>query len=270
MTASVELSVIIPAYNEEDRITPTLNQALAYLRNRPGNSQIIVVSDGSTDGTVRVAENMPSNEKVRIDALAYHPHRGKGYAVRYGMRRGLGRICMFMDADYAVPMVYCEQGLALINSGCDIAIASRAIDGSEVKLQQNIARRLSSKIYTFIQNHYLGLDYPDTQCGFKLFTKEAAQNLFAKQKLNSVIFDPEILWLAKHAGHTVGQFPVQWTHIEGSRIQYDSPKKALFVFQELIRIKKLHKSLYRQSWLGIKQENIKKGHLVSIRSSLIK
>ena len=241
MTSTIELSVIIPAYNEEDRIAPTLSHTLAYLQARPYQSQIIVVSDGSRDGTVRVAENMPAAGNVRIDALEYHPNRGKGYAVKYGMLKGLGKICMFMDADYAVPMAYCERGLSMIASGYDIAIASRAIEGAEIERQQNMARHLSAKIYTFLQNRYLGLDFPDTQCGFKLFTREATQDLFSRQKLDSVIFDPEILWLARQAGYTVGQFPVQWTHIEGSRIQYDNFKKSLFVFQELLRIKGLHK-----------------------------
>lgn len=242
MTEQIELSIIIPAYNEEDRIVPTLKHTLAYLETRPYKSQVIVVSDGSSDGTIAVAGNIPADKKVRLDALEYHPNRGKGYAVQYGMLKGLGKICMFMDADYAVPIEYCEQGMALIASGHDIAIASRAMDGSDITLNQNLARHISAKIYTFIQNHYLHMDFPDTQCGFKLFTRSAAKNLFSRQKLNSVIFDPEILWLAQKANYAIAQFPVQWTHIEGSRIQYDNLKKSLFVFQELLRIKGLHKN----------------------------
>lgn len=241
MTEQIELSIVIPAYNEEDRIVPTLRHTLAYLETRPYRSQVLVVSDGSSDGTIAVVKNMPTNPKVRLDALEYHPNRGKGYAVQYGMLQGLGRICMFMDADYAVPIEYCEQGMALIASGHDIAIASRAMDGSDVKLHQNLARHMSAKIYTLIQNRYLHMDFPDTQCGFKLFTRAAAKNLFSRQKLNSVIFDPEILWLAQKAKYAIAQFPVQWTHIEGSRIQYDNLKKSIYVFQELLRIKGLHK-----------------------------
>jgi len=241
VTEQIELSIVIPAYNEEDRIVPTLKHTLAYLETKPYKSQIIVVSDGSSDGTIRVAGNIPTDQKVRLDALEYHPNRGKGYAVQYGMLKALGKICMFMDADYAVPIEYCEQGMALIASGYDIAIASRAMDGSDIKLHQNLARHMSAKIYTLIQNYYLHMDFPDTQCGFKFFTRSAARNLFSRQKLNSVIFDPEILWLAQKAKYAIAQFPVQWTHIEGSRIQYDNLKKSLFVFQELLRIKGLHK-----------------------------
>ena len=122
-----------------------------------------------------------------------------------------------------------------------IAIASRAIAGSQVDHHQNFVRQLSARIYTFIQNHYLGFDYKDTQCGFKIFTRQAAHCLFAAQKLDSVIFDPEILWLAGRNRYRVAEFPIQWSHVEDSRIQYDSLKKSIFVFQELFRIKKHHR-----------------------------
>ncbi|MEJ2659941.1 MAG: glycosyltransferase family 2 protein [Desulfobacteraceae bacterium] len=235
------LSVIIPAYNEQDRILPTLENTLVYLRNQKYPSEIIVVSDGSRDDTARVAQSFQTSEQVSIRALEYHPNRGKGYAVRYGLLRGRGRILMFMDADYAVPVEYCERGLAMIDQGFDIAIASRAIEGAQIRQHQNSFRQLSAKIYTFIQNIYLGIHFPDTQCGFKFFTRRAAQSLFNLQKLDSVIFDPEILWLARKKGFRVGQFPVQWRHVEDSRIQYDNLGKSLFVFQELLRIKQLHR-----------------------------
>jgi len=96
-------------------------------------------------------------------------------------------------------------------------------------------------MYTFVQNCYLGIKYKDTQCGFKIFKARVARELFEKQKLESVIFDPEILWLAKRGGFKVSEFPVQWRHVEDSRIQYDNIKKSLFVFQELFRIRMLHR-----------------------------
>jgi glycosyltransferase involved in cell wall biosynthesis len=234
------LSVIIPAFNEQDRILPTLENTLAYLSGQDYSSEIVVVSDGSKDNTARVAQSFQPSERVSIQALEYHPNRGKGYAVRYGMLRGRGRVVMFMDADYAVPMEYCKGGLAMIDQGFDIAIASRAIEGAEIQQHQNLFRKLSAKIYTFIQNIYLGIHFPDTQCGFKFFTRRSAQTLFSLQKLDSVIFDPEILWLARKKGFRVGQFPVQWRHVADSRIQYDNLRKSLFVFRELFRIKQLH------------------------------
>jgi len=236
-----KLSVVIPAYNEEDRIIKTLSKTIFYLNSRDYLSEILVVSDGSRDNTGNIVKGFDPGEKVTIKFFEYHPNRGKGYAVRYGMLQGKSEIIMFMDADYSVPMEEVEKGLKLIGSRADIAIASRAIKGSVVSQHQNFFREISAKLYTFIQNLYLGIHYRDTQCGFKLFTRHAAQKLFSEQKLNSVIFDPEILWLAKKAGFRVEEFPVEWKHMEDSRIQYDSLKKSLFVFQELFRIKKLHK-----------------------------
>jgi dolichyl-phosphate beta-glucosyltransferase len=234
------LSVIIPAYNEQDRILPTLEHTLAYLQEQSYPSEIIVVSDGSRDDTLQVVHNFHPPGHVCVKALEYHPNRGKGYAVRYGMLRGQGSIVMFMDADYAVPIEYCARGLAMIGQGYDIAIASRAVGGAKIQQHQNSFRKLSAKLYTFIQNIYLGIHFPDTQCGFKFFTRQAAQTLFNLQKLDSVIFDPEILWLARNKGYRVGQFPVQWRHVADSRIQYDNLHKSLFVFRELFRIKHLH------------------------------
>ncbi len=234
------LSIVIPAYNEQDRIVPTLRETIAYLKRQRFASEVLVVSDGSSDQTAQVARDFPVPDNVHLHALEYHPNRGKGYAVKTGMLKALGDIIMFMDADYAVPIHYVEKGMALIDEGHDVAIASRAVSGAHITVRQNILRTLSARLYTWIQNSYLGVGYPDTQCGFKLFTHDAARTLFRRQRLDSVIFDPEILWLANKAGMTVGQFPVEWTHIADSRIQYDSLGKSLFVFQELFRIKRLH------------------------------
>ena len=148
---------------------------------------------------------------------------------------------LFMDADYAVPIEEVTKGMDLIESGFDVAMGSRAVTGAVVADHQNFFRELSAKLYNLIQMAYLGIFFKDTQCGFKVFTKAAAQRLFGLQKLNSVIFDPEILWLAKIAGFRVAEFPVNWRHVGNSRIQYDSLKKSLFVFQELFRIRKVHR-----------------------------
>lgn len=237
------LSIIIPAYNEEDRIVTTLNHTISYLNSRDYLSEVLVISDGSTDRTKAVAENgFTSAEHVSLKAFEYHPNRGKGYAVRFGMLKGAGDRMMFMDADYSVHVEALEQGMCHLDNGADIAIASRAIDGSVVAAHQNLFRELSAKIYTFIQNRYLGIRYRDTQCGFKIFSARSARVLFQMQKLNSVIFDPEILWLAKQYDFNVAEFPVEWHHVDDSRIVYDNLQKSLFVFKELFRIKKCHQT----------------------------
>jgi dolichyl-phosphate beta-glucosyltransferase len=236
----MKLSIIIPAFNEEDRIVRTLENTLFYLQKQKYKAEVIVISDGSNDRTKEVVENFKSKERISLKCFEYHPNRGKGYAVRFGMLRGDGDFVMFMDADYSVPIEEVQRGITLLNDGYDIAIASRAVSESVIKHHQNFFRELSAKLYTFIQNLYLGIHYKDTQCGFKIYRKHVARELFSKQKLASVIFDPELLWLAKLSGFSVGEFPVEWSHVEGSRIQYDNIKKSLFIFQELFRIKKLH------------------------------
>lgn len=236
----MKLSIIIPAYNEEDRIIHTLDTSLAFLNQQQFLSEILVVSDGSTDHTRSVVEGFDSGSKVDLRVIEYHPNRGKGYAVRTGMLAANGEMILFMDADYAVPIEEITKGIDLIESGFDVAMGSRSVAGAVVADHQNFFRELSAKLYTLIQMAYLGIYYKDTQCGFKLFTKTAARRLFGLQKLSSVIFDPEILWLARKAGFRVAEFPVSWRHVGNSRIQYDSLKKSLFVFQELFRIRKLH------------------------------
>ncbi|MBU2490830.1 MAG: glycosyltransferase family 2 protein [Proteobacteria bacterium] len=236
-----DLSVVIPAYNEEDRIVPTLTATLDYLAGRRASAEVVVVSDGSTDHTADVVRAFAPPENVSLRMLEYKPNRGKGYAVAYGMTRAKGGRVLFMDADYSVPIEELEKAEALMDQGADVAIASRALAESQVEAYQNLPRRMSARIYTLVQNTWLGFSYPDTQCGFKMFTQNAAADLFSRQKLTSVIFDAEILWLAKRQGFRVAQFPVKWTHVEDSRIQYDSLRKSLFVFQELFRIKGLHR-----------------------------
>ncbi len=238
----MKLSIVIPAYNEQDRIMLTLEQTVEYLATQDYESEVVVVSDGSSDDTVKVARNYARKGGPEVRALEYHPNRGKGYAVQYGMTRAKGDRVLFMDADYAVPIEEITKAHALLDQGADIAIASRALPGSVVEKHQNFPRMVSSKIYNLVQQLTLGIKYPDTQCGFKMFTREASQTLFSRQKLSSVIFDPEILWLAKNQGYKVGQFPVVWSHVEDSRIVYDSIGKSLFVFKELFRIRKLHNS----------------------------
>lgn len=234
------LSIVIPAYNEADRIVPTIENSLIYLSKKKIDAEIVVVSDGSKDSTVKTVRSFIPPDNVKLRAIEYFPNRGKGYAVKTGMMAASGDIILFMDADYSVPMEYLDKALEYLNEGYDIAIASRAVEGAEIVRHQNFLRELSGKTYTFIQNSFLGLSFQDTQCGFKIFKRKAARRLFAVQKLSSVIFDPEILWLAIKAGFKVKEFPVKWTHMEDSRIQYDSLDKFLFVFRELFRIKGLH------------------------------
>ena len=198
VSARMLLSVIIPAYNEEDRISLTIENTLSYLTKQGYDSEVVVVSDGSTDNTKTVVETgYRATGRVSLRVMEYQPNRGKGYAVQYGITRSAGDILMFMDADYSVPIEHVEKGMSLIQGGADIAIGSRELSDSKVMAHQNIFREASAKIYTFIQNHYLGISFKDTQCGFKMFKADPARTIFLKQKLHSVIFDPCFACMAR-------------------------------------------------------------------------
>lgn len=208
--------------------------------------EIIVVSDGSQDRTRQVAEEffttLPPNLAGRV--IEYFPNRGKGYAIVQGMEAATGERVLFMDADYAVPLSDLAKADAALDAGFDIAIGSRALDDTILVERQSFVRERLSKLFGFIQRNWLGLRILDTQCGFKLFTARSAHAIFRHVKLTSVIFDGEVLWLAKRLGFSVKEFPVQWTHDQDSRITY-TPLKAAHVFLDLLRIPWLHMQLPR-------------------------
>jgi dolichyl-phosphate beta-glucosyltransferase len=239
MKSTIFLSIIIPAYNEGDRICEALGPTIAYLQAQAYGSEIIVVSDGSRDNTRTVAEGFRSSfPNLRV--LEYFPNHGKGCAVRTGMLAAQGERVLFMDADYAVPIRYVEQAFQVLDAGNDVAIGSRGATGAHMNNRQSPLREFASRMYTTVQNRWIKVNFLDTQCGFKMYTRRAAQLLFAQQKLNSVIFDGELLFLAQRAKLKVGEFAVEWTHHPDSRITYNL-WKSLQVFSELFKIRWLHR-----------------------------
>jgi len=236
-----QLSIVIPCYNEETRLKRTLEQTLAYLRARGGAAEIIVVSDGSKDKTKVVAEecltHAPENVSTRV--VEYFPNHGKGYAVKVGMMLAKGARILFMDADYSVPLEDLAKAEALLDKNVDIAIGSRALEDTKIVEHQSFLRERFAKLFGLMQRTYLGLKLKDTQCGFKLFTYQAAREIFPRLKLSSVIFDGEALWLAKKQGFTVAEFPVEWTHDLDTRISY-TPLKAVKVLVDVIKVPWLH------------------------------
>ena len=236
-----DLSIVIPCYNEASRLPRTLERTITFLETKPGQHEIIVVSDGSSDATTNVAAQafrvLPPN--VRGRWYEYTPNAGKGRAVQLGMRMAQGRRLLFMDADYAVPLADLARAEALLDQGFDIAIGSRAASETKIVEHQSFLRERVAKLFGFIQRNYLGLPLKDTQCGFKLFTRDAAQKIFGRVKLTSVIFDGEVLWLAKRMKLRVTDFPVEWTHDPDSRITYNLVR-SLKVLGDMLRIPLLH------------------------------
>lgn len=239
MKTALQLSIVIPAYNEGDRLGGTLEATIAYLKAQAYASEIIVVSDGSRDNTRAVAEGFQA-AFPGLKAIEYFPNRGKGYAVRTGMLAAQGERVLFMDADYSVPIRHVEEAMRLLAAGHDVAIGSRGAQGARLARRQARLREWASRIYRAVQNRWLKVDFKDTQCGFKMYTREAAQSLFPQQQLSSVIFDGELLFLAQRAGLKVAEFPVEWNHHPDSRLTYNL-WKSLRIFGELFKVRWLHR-----------------------------
>ncbi len=157
------------------------------------------------------------------------------------MRQASGKRILFMDADYSVPLEDLTRAEALLDQGYDVAIGSRAIEDTKIVEPQSFLRERIAKVFGLIQRNYLGLKLKDTQCGFKLFTRESARRIFGEVKLTSVIFDGEALWLAKRMKYKVAEFPVEWTHDPDTRLSYNFAR-SIKVFRDMMSIPFLHLS----------------------------
>jgi dolichyl-phosphate beta-glucosyltransferase len=231
------LSIIIPAYNEDKRLGRTLTRIRDYFATQhPGfdHPEIIVVDDGSTDGTVSVAQawekQMPELRLVRNDR-----NRGKGYSVRHGMLEARGTIALFTDADLSSPIEESQKLLAALDAGNDVAIGSRALDRSLIAVRQSRLREIAGMIFNGFVWLFTGLPFSDTQCGFKAFVRERARIVFEQQRIERFGFDPEILYLAKRHGLSTVEVPVRWAHDTATKVQVF--RDSLLMFSDLVVIR---------------------------------
>jgi dolichyl-phosphate beta-glucosyltransferase len=215
---TLDLSIVIPAYNEEIRLPKTLECILAYLQARPYRAEIIVVNDGSTDGTAEII----SAYRQKFPALRLvtnEGNRGKGYSVRHGMLEARGEIALFTDADLSTPIEEADKLLGpLRDEEFDVAIGSRAIDRSLIEVHQSAIRELAGIFFNRMVRWIMGISFSDTQCGFKAFRRERARIIFEQQRVESFGFDPEILFLAKRNGLRVAEIPVRWSHDAATKV----------------------------------------------------
>jgi dolichyl-phosphate beta-glucosyltransferase len=212
----IELSVIIPAFNEESRLPQTLARVRDFLKSRPGASEVIVVDDGSTDGTAQLVEKMSVNWPA-LRLLRNPGNRGKGYSVRHGMLEAHGEILLFTDADLSAPIEEAGKLIAALKTN-DVAIGSRALDRRLIGVHQPRAREWAGIVFNGIVRAVLGLKIEDTQCGFKAFHRERSRIIFEQQRIERFGFDPELLFLAKRHGLTVAEIPVRWSNDPGTHV----------------------------------------------------
>jgi dolichyl-phosphate beta-glucosyltransferase len=234
--STVDLSIVIPAYNEALRITPTLERLHAFLTTRTESYEIVVVDDGSADDTAALVERLA--ERISGLRVVRSPeNRGKGSAVRIGMLSAVGKIRLMCDADGSMPAEEMPKLLArLARRGTDIAIGSRYVTGATVDVLQPLYRRLWSRLCNRVVQRTLVPGVRDTQCGFKAFRADVAVDLFRRARIDGWAFDLEILALARRRGYRIDEVGVSWTDDQRSRV---NPLKDLWkVVREAVTIRR--------------------------------
>jgi dolichyl-phosphate beta-glucosyltransferase len=261
MKPARSLTIVLPAYNEAERIGPALDELFGYLRRRgerareglPGSAvlpediQVLVVDDGSTDGTAALVlgrEETHGTDTAGRLALLTVPHGGKGAAVRAGMLAADSDVMVFADADMATPP---DQLPLLVGAlqRADVALGSRIQpDGSDMRASQPVFRRVLGRAYRRLASAWVTGAVGDTQCGFKGFTRSAAHDLFKRQRITSIVFDAELIYIAHRRGYEVVVVPIRWFDRRGSRMR-PTPTLALRVAWDLFRIPILHRRANR-------------------------
>lgn len=212
-------TIVIPAYNESARIPATLEAVVACIRRNGWSAEVLVVDDGSRDQTAELVRAFAARApEVRL--LQNPGNRGKGYSVRNGLLHGLGEIVMFTDADLSAPIEEAQGLFDAIAAGADIAIGSRWLETKRQTIRQPLYRQVFGRMFNGMTRMVMGLPFADTQCGFKAFTRTAAQTVFQLQTIDRWGFDPEILFIALKRGFRITEVPVSWAHDERTKMSY--------------------------------------------------
>jgi glycosyltransferase involved in cell wall biosynthesis len=234
VTQVLQYSIVIPAYNEQERIPAALDAVVSCIRAHGWSAEAIVVNDGSSDATAQVVRDFArNNPEVRL--LENPGNRGKGYSVRAGMLAAQGAVVMFTDADLSAPIEEAGLLFAAIAQGADIAIGSRWLERDRQTQRQPLYRQFFGRCFNAVTRMVMRLPFVDTQCGFKAFTQSAAQTVFQLQTIERWGFDPEILFIAIKRGLRVQEVAVSWAHDDRSRVSY--LKDGLKMLQELALVR---------------------------------
>jgi glycosyltransferase involved in cell wall biosynthesis len=228
-----ELSIVIPAYNEERRLPQTLARIRDYIATRRIDAEILVVDDGSRDATARVVEEWHAQIPF-LQLVSNGRNRGKGYSVRHGMLEARGRVALFTDADLSAPIEETERLLAALGSA-EVAFGSRALDRSFITVHQSRLREVGGVVFNLFVRLFTGVSFHDTQCGFKAFVRERCRIIFEQQRIEGFGFDPEILFLARRHRLRAVEIPVHWAHDPATKVHM--VRDSLRMFADLIAIR---------------------------------
>jgi dolichyl-phosphate beta-glucosyltransferase len=238
------MTIVLPAYNEAERIGPALDELYGYLKPKAATlppTSVLVVDDGSTDGTADLVRARPEAVDGLLNLMTV-PHAGKGAAVKAGMLAAATDLVVFADADMATPPAELPKLVQALETA-DVALGSRIQpDGSDMRDTQPGYRRFLGAVFHLLASIWVVGDVKDTQCGFKGFTREAAQDLFSRQLITSIVFDVELIHLARRRGYRIAVVPIRWEDVRGSRMR-PSLRLALKVAWDLVRIPLLHRSV---------------------------
>jgi glycosyltransferase involved in cell wall biosynthesis len=228
-----ELSIVIPSFNEEKRLPGTLERIARYLSASGRKTEVIVVDDGSADGTVQVAESF--REKfASMRVVSNGQNRGKGYSVRHGFMEARGEIVLFTDADLSAPIEEADKLLAKMDE-YDVAIGSRAVNRELIEVHESKFRELAGIIFNRIVRVILRLPFVDTQCGFKAFRRQKCKIIFDQQTIERFGFDPELLYLARHHGLRTAEVAVRWAHSPATKVNMLRDSIQMFLDVVIIR-----------------------------------
>ena len=253
------LAIVLPAYNEEVRLGPALDELFAYLCDTPRMApvRVLVVDDGSTDATAAIVKARPEYVEDGAEAsevlsdcptleLLSIAHGGKGCAVKAGMLAADADLILFADADMATPPDQLPKLVVALETA-DIALGSRIQpDGSDMRATQPPFRRLVGRLFRFAAQLWVTGPVRDTQCGFKGFRRQVAHDLFSRLRITSIVFDVDLIYLARKRGYRIAIVPITWADRRGSRM-HARPKLALRVAWDLVRIRFIHRNVRRKA-----------------------
>lgn len=232
----IELSVVVPAYNEENRLAPGLRQALEYLARRGEPFELLVVDDGSRDGTIRVAESFAS-QGVRV--VRHERNRGKGAAVRTGVLASRGRKVLISDADFSTPIEEVEKLERSLQDGTPLVIGSRGLADSQVRQRQPFYREMMGRTFNRLIRLFGVRGIRDTQCGFKLARGEEGRRIASELKIEGFAWDVEMIWLARRRGYGIAEVGVVWVNSPDSRV--DPIRSSFSMLRDVITMRLRHR-----------------------------